>query len=136
MWVTSLREVVFAKLRVLFDFLQLTGLQVLVKSAEPEWFVTGILSLAGGVIGGGLGIQTWLPFLCALQNDYYAAFWVHASVLLLVFPFALVVAIGARYAAQLVWKGSSGGLLRVLSGSQPFTTCLGVCAMCVFVPCV
>jgi hypothetical protein len=104
LWISSQREVVIARLRILFDFLQTAGLLVLVKFRGEEWFVTGVLSMSGGVIGGGFSIQTWLPYLCSLTKDRISAYWVQLSAALMVVPVALFTAVLSQMILRWVWR--------------------------------
>jgi hypothetical protein len=117
LWISSQREVVIARLRILFDFLQTAGLLVLVKFRGEEWFVTGVLSMSGGVIGGGFSIQTWLPYLCSLTKDRISAYWVQLSAALMVVPVAALTAVLSRGMVTRVWhvKRSSVPFVRTFA---------------------
>jgi hypothetical protein len=65
---------------------------------------TGVLSVSGGVIGGGLGIQTWLPYLCTLTKNPVSAYWIQMSAATMTLPIAVITAVGARLLAKLVWR--------------------------------
>jgi hypothetical protein len=56
------------------------------------------------VIGGGLGIQTWLPYLCTLTKNPVSAYWVQMSVAAMTIPVACCAAVAARMLAKLVWR--------------------------------
>ncbi len=46
-WLSTKREELFARLRLLFDFLQVTGLLMTLAAHEPRWFVVrSLLHLA------------------------------------------------------------------------------------------
>jgi hypothetical protein len=105
MWVLGHKDAIVLQVRVLFDMLQVVGLQVLIKSLEQEWFVTGVLSLTGGVIGGGFSVQTWLPYLCLIPSSHEMTYWLQLSAVVWCIPVAVVAGLVSQWISKRLWRG-------------------------------
>jgi hypothetical protein len=108
MWVLGHKDAIVLQVRVLFDMLQVVGLQVLIKSLEQEWFVTGVLSLTGGVIGGGFSVQTWLPYLCLIPSSHEMTYWLQLSAVVWCIPVAVVAGLVSQWISKRLWRGEWG----------------------------
>ena len=106
-WMFVRREELMARLRIVFDSLQVAGLQVLVRSRELEWFVTAVLSVSATAMGGGFGLTTWTPYLCLVPKDFFKSFWLQLSVPLIVVPVAACAAAVSIPLSKLLWKGAA-----------------------------
>lgn len=67
---------------------------------------TGVLSLSGAVIGGGFGLQTWLPYLCIMPTDFQSIVWLQLSVVLVMVPVALAAAVVSRLLSMWLWQSA------------------------------
>ena len=128
MWVLGHKDVVLLHVRSFADMLQVVALQVLIRSREKEWFVTGVLSIAGAAVGGGFSLQSWMPYLCLFPHASDIGFWSQLSVVLYIAPFALLCAVLSIPASKWLWKGVSCVHLRVFQ-----TRCCGTIAICLLV---
>ena len=65
---------------------------------------TGVLSVTGAVLGGGFGMQTWLPYLCLIPETANADYWSQLGVVLYAIPVAIASGFTSRLLARRLWK--------------------------------
>ena len=104
-WLFGKREVLFARLRVSFELLQVAGLLLPLGTYERGWFRSAVASLAGGGVGGGFSVSTWSPWQCVLPADVAVQNWVQYVLLAAMLPAAGLVAACSKRVSAWLWKG-------------------------------
>jgi hypothetical protein len=134
-WLETKHDNMFARLRLLFDFLQVTGLLMAMGAHEPRWFVvcvalllccrmhpyeTGIMivsyimmhlqsvisGLSGAAIGGGFSASTWAPYLCVLPSSVLSLVWIQFALFIAAFPLAAGLAHLSSRRSAYFWKST------------------------------
>ena len=130
-WMDTKRDHLFARLRLLFDFLQVTGLLMAMGAHEPRWFVVchiaallhdalccnchqlmrdamqSVMSgLSGAAIGGGFSVSTWAPYLCMLPSSVLSRVWMQFVLFIAAFPLAAGLAHLSPRVSAYFWRST------------------------------